>query len=113
MGKHSCEAWLPVIYLQLPECSGDPSSYFLVHPYLNSGLAPTLMAEWQLLCGYDLEFLSIPGHSPPVSPEQLSGGGVQEPQLSLAASGSQPHPSQSSQVRENGRCPLRDCHPKG
>lgn len=69
MGKQSYGAWLLMIYLQLPECSGDPSSYFLVKPYLYSGFAPTLMAEWQLLCGYDLELLSIPEHSPPVSPE--------------------------------------------
>lgn len=112
MGKHSYGAWLPVIYLQLPECSRDPSSYFLVQPYLNSGLAPTLMAEWQLLCGYDFEFLSILEHSPPVSPEQLSGGGMQKPQLSPAASGSQPHPSWSSQVKENGQMPTERLPPK-
>lgn len=67
------------------------------------------MAEWLLLYGYDLEFLRTPGHSPPVSPEQMSGGGVQKPQPS-ATSNAQPHPSQPSQVTENGRCPLRDCH---
>lgn len=113
MGKHSYGAWLPVIYLQLPECSGDPSSYFLVQPYLYFFFfffTYTVMAEWQLLYGHDLEFLRTPGHSSPVSPEQMSGGGVQKPQPSPATSSAQPHPSQPSQVRENGRCPLRDCH---
>lgn len=112
--EDSCAAWLSVIYLQLPECSRDPSSYFLVQPHMCSGLTPTLMAEWQSLCGYDLELPRTPGHSPPRDPQADDWEGCRS--LSLLRFPALLFPGPSSQRKRQmptERLPPNQCRLQG